>query len=591
MLCSWKEIAGYINRDIRTCSRWAKELELPVHKYQVDSKFSRVWAQKSEIDNWLDERKNNENNHVVRSKARKLELILVSIFALLAVLFAFLYFKSKSSVPDNKLITIAVLPFQEQDSSGQDEYLNDGLSEDIARYIAAHENFKVIPVYSIPDSNNWIKNTKLSLKEMGADYVLKGTALKNNDKIELRFKLENANNAGTILDARYDEELRNSHIIKESLLKEICNRLEIRFSRFGNSALNINNNDSYELYLKANYIMSKISSGNNDKWQLYHKGNYYSGLINEESNEIAKQIFTEAIDLDPNFAPAYIGLAQCFANHINLGWDQKLFWLDKAEDLLKKAQSISPDLPDYFYTLIKVKLLQYISFNQGDLDTPIEMAKKSIVKFPEHLKLNLITAYCYYSLYGLTGDESIYKQAFKYQEKAFTINPFYISNFFYVELLMLDKQFDKAIEICSFLCELNDSYLIKLRLGEIYYYAGELDKSEAIFNKCASVKTKAYTYLYYLGMIAAKRGDTESALQLIDKVKNITDAKGTNMFKLASIYFRIGMNDEGYEYLDSVFSIKNILERKYIFKKYIEVDSSFDQEFDNICRKYFEQEN
>ena len=52
-----KEIANYLNREIRTCQRWKKELELPVYRIDKKSTHLKVFAYKSEIDQWFKERK------------------------------------------------------------------------------------------------------------------------------------------------------------------------------------------------------------------------------------------------------------------------------------------------------------------------------------------------------------------------------------------------------------------------------------------------------------------------------------------------------------------------------------------------------
>jgi len=56
-LNSWKEISIYVNREIRTCYRWAKELNFPVRRIDEKSVRSRVFAYKNEIDDWFSERK------------------------------------------------------------------------------------------------------------------------------------------------------------------------------------------------------------------------------------------------------------------------------------------------------------------------------------------------------------------------------------------------------------------------------------------------------------------------------------------------------------------------------------------------------
>ena len=56
ILDTWKEISQYLGKEIRTCSRWEKELGLPVHRIDESSSKSKVFAYKSEIDRWLEER-------------------------------------------------------------------------------------------------------------------------------------------------------------------------------------------------------------------------------------------------------------------------------------------------------------------------------------------------------------------------------------------------------------------------------------------------------------------------------------------------------------------------------------------------------
>lgn len=55
-LDSWKEIAEYLNRRVRTCFRWEKELDLPVYRVNKKSLRSKVFAYKSELDEWYKKR-------------------------------------------------------------------------------------------------------------------------------------------------------------------------------------------------------------------------------------------------------------------------------------------------------------------------------------------------------------------------------------------------------------------------------------------------------------------------------------------------------------------------------------------------------
>lgn len=55
-LDSWKEIAAYLNRDVTTCYKWAKKLGLPVYRIDKQSRRSRVFSYKSDIDQWFEDK-------------------------------------------------------------------------------------------------------------------------------------------------------------------------------------------------------------------------------------------------------------------------------------------------------------------------------------------------------------------------------------------------------------------------------------------------------------------------------------------------------------------------------------------------------
>ncbi len=59
-LDSWKEVAKYVCRDIKTCQRWEKKLEFPAHRIDINSLRSKVFTFKSEIDEWFKEKAKNK---------------------------------------------------------------------------------------------------------------------------------------------------------------------------------------------------------------------------------------------------------------------------------------------------------------------------------------------------------------------------------------------------------------------------------------------------------------------------------------------------------------------------------------------------
>lgn len=92
-LDGWKEISGYLGRDVRTCQRWELELKLPIYRVKQDSIRSKVYSYTAEIDDWfnLTLKNNNGETKRIRSKKRIVPAILI-VIVLVAVFFGFFSF-------------------------------------------------------------------------------------------------------------------------------------------------------------------------------------------------------------------------------------------------------------------------------------------------------------------------------------------------------------------------------------------------------------------------------------------------------------------------------------------------------------------
>ena len=352
-------------------------------------------------------------------------------------------------------------------------------------------------------------------------------------------------------------------------------------------------------YLKGNYVLKRLKEENDDPWKLYYQGKYYQGKFNQESNEFAINLFSKAIEIDENFAQPDIGLARCYANYINFNWNNNKEWLNKAEEFLKKAQTIFPDSPEYYSTSIQVYLLKYISFNENTKKTAFDLAKEAIKKYPNHMELFAIVGYCYYLKFGEEGNKADFDKALELNEASFFLNPYHINNIIYAELLMLNREFNKAILVCNEIKKGDYSLMADYRKGEVYYYMGDLDKSESIFRQFESPLDFKIGSLFYLGMIASQRGEIDEVEKIIQKT-NIVAPKKFNYFedqlKFASIYMGIGEDELGYNCLETFFSKEITNKYRYRYFRYIDIDKNFDnykkeEKFKNIIIKLEEGNN
>jgi len=596
ILNSWKEISLYLQHDVRTCQRWEKHLDLPVHRYDNDSLRSRVFAHKSKLDEWLEQRKNNHNNSIktqesfFNSKRSVFILLLVTILSAAVIITLLIGFPGKLWQSSSEVITIGIYPFESTNSSDHNEYFVRGVTNEISDYLILFENLKIIKLQSLQESS--LESSELkSIRNYGkVDYFLKGDIQKKGDDVKLHYTLQKTRNNKIIVDNEIHMEHADIQQIKKTVAKQIHLKLKIPFNdQMTESYITTSvNQEAQDLFLKGNYILNKIRNNESDPWKLYHQGKYYYGLSTRESNELAVELFCAAINLDRNFDQACIGLAQCYMNYLNLGWDYDIKWLNKASDLLDKVSSNPILSPEYYVSLTKLYLIKYVYLNEETESKSFGTVKKGLELYPNHPNLNRIASYCYYLKYGKEGNEYDFKKALEHAEMSFWQNPFSLNNLFYTELLLLDGQFNKALEVCNFVKKTDSTSMADFRIGEIHYYLRNFEKSKSIFNQMQSSIHMKVGALYYLGMIAAQNKDLEKVQNIIVKLENFPKVLLDNHFRTASLYFGIGNEEKGFKYLEDFLNKPITQKQKFIYERYIYLDKNFDKYNSIIGRKYFE---
>jgi len=586
ILNSWKEISGYVDRNIRTCQRWKIELGLPVHRIDKNSQHSKVFAYKSEIDQWLKEKAESKEIKKTSFLQYRWSIISsISVLGLLSVIFLFLFFTNRISIsPQPEYLSFAVLPFENLNESKQDEYFSEGMTNEIINKMTMLNELKVIPAVSVSKYNNSSRDAKQIAEELSVDYLLEGKTKKDGDKITIGVKLIRTKNNNTIWSEEFEDIFENVFFIQDNICRKIHEKLNLNCDRnlfHLSNAGKTNDFVAYDNYLKGNYILNRLNENNNDPWKLYHQGKFYLGMCTSEGNTLAINLFNQAIETDRNFALAYIGLALCYSNYVNYNWDFDLKWVDKAEDLIKEAQTISPDLPEYYYTLIEIYLIKEVAFNENTKELALDLAREGIKKYPDNAQLNSILGYCYYQKFGEEGNEVDFNRALEFKEKSFLLNPYGLHNIIYAELLMLNKEFYKAINICNIIEKHDYSLQSKFMLGEIYYYLGDLDSSKAVFQQfdIAPLDLKIAALLY-LAMISSQKGEEKKALEIIDNIALISPQGLVSYenLKLASVYMGLGMKEHSYEHLRLFFNMSPTKKMRFVYLGYID----FDRNFDNI---------
>ena len=252
-----------------------------------------------------------------RSSFRLYGLILASIVIVVAL--SLLYFRpltkdeSSSSQPDvvaeqhtsdNWGASIAVLPFKNLSSDREQEYFSDGITNDIITDLSRFHDLLVTSSTTAFAYKGKAIDVKEIGRQLGVEYLLEGSVQRVDNKVRINAQLINSRDGNHVWAERYDRELSDIFELQADIVTAIVAALAINVSQAEqNQALKKPPQDlnAYDYYLRG-------------------MAHYHSRV--KKSNPIAREMFSKAISLDPDYAAAFTGLGLVEFAKVSYGWTE-----------------------------------------------------------------------------------------------------------------------------------------------------------------------------------------------------------------------------------------------------------------------------
>ncbi len=223
--------------------------------------------------------------------------------------------------------SIAVLPFQDMTPAGDQQFLCDGIAEEILNALGRIPDLFV----ASRTSSFQFKNRATDVREVGAkldvECVLEGSVRRAGDRIRVTVQLVSVENGYRLWNERYDRDIQDVFAIEEDIADQIATALRLTLA---------NRRDP----------RARASSATEaEAWQLYLQGRQFFHQQRRKALEIAVQSFERAIEIAPRYARAYAGIADCHSFlHTYFGEGQPA--VDAALEASSRALEIAPDLAE-----------------------------------------------------------------------------------------------------------------------------------------------------------------------------------------------------------------------------------------------------
>ena len=249
----------------------------------------------------------------------------------------------KGSAPDGRpeLASIAVLPFEDLSSQHDQEYFCDGMTEEIIDALTKVGGFRVVARTSSFAFKGKQQDIREIGKKLGVGAVLEGSVRKSGNKLRVTAQLNSVADGYHLWSETYEREVQDVFSLQDEISQAIVNTLQVKLGAAGTGPR-----------AKPN-----AAPENMETYDLYLRGRYHWARWRTEGAEKAMRYFEQAIAKDPNYAPAYAGLADSYCW---LGFFSSLapnVAMPKAREYAQKALQLDDSLPAAHAALGYVKAL------------------------------------------------------------------------------------------------------------------------------------------------------------------------------------------------------------------------------------------
>ncbi len=399
----------------------------------------------------------------------------------------------KTPPPVSNDASIAVLPFTNISGDPKEDYLSDGITEQIITALSKVPRMLVIARNSVFTYKGKPVMVQQLSEELGVRYVLEGSVQKSGDKLRITAQLIDVKTGNHLWSERYDRDLKDLFALQDGITKNVITALQAKLTE-GEAASSIGKGTkNLEAYLKL------------------LKGRYHFLRFNKNDNEIGRRLCGEAIALDPNYANAYTLLAWTYLNEANAGWTKtpvKSF--EKAIELAKKAISLDEQNVRAYIVLANV----YAKARQFGKAAAAQ--KKALSLDPANSLLNVLSG-------NALSNVGKFKEAISFFNKAIRIDPKH-----------------------------PNWYLITL--GMAYLWMGQNEEAIATFKKWVSREPKNADAHAFLGLALIAAGKPQKAIPMFDKALNLNPGPSWYVSNLSVARAGAGQTEEAITTMREAFN-------------------------------------
>jgi adenylate cyclase len=428
------------------------------------------------------------------------------------------------------LRAIAVLPFQNMSPDPENEYFSDGMTEEILTRLSKIRELKVASRSTVFRYKGKGIDPRDVGRELGVGSVLEGSVRKLGNRLRITAQLINAGDGFHLWSEGYDRNLDDLFAIQDEVSESIAQALKVNLTEAERAQLSASATQSIEAY------------------DYYSRGRHLFYQYTRGGHRAAIEMYLKALELDPNYALAYAGLAVCYAYFIVRGWDENAIWLSKAEEAALKALGIDQRLPEAHFAL------GYVYEMKEEWDKEEGAMRRVLLLDPNH-------AHAHDSLGDVYYHRDQLEEAISEYQTALRLDPFHPR-----APIQLAATYEKAGQYRAAIAQLErtaellpDFDWTWIYLGDLHHSRGNYDQALQAYQRALTIDTGGTDAKVGLGLTYAAMGRVVEGERVVKELLELSgkprEENGDCLFLVAMLDRARGDHEKAITLLERAMSV------------------------------------
>jgi adenylate cyclase len=414
-------------------------------------------------------------------------------------------------------------------NDAENEYFCDGLAEEILNALAKIENLKI----AARTSTFFFKGKNTNVSEIGnvlnVKTVLEGSVRKASNRLRITVQLINASDGYHLWSERYDREMKDIFEVQDEITLAVINELKIK------------------LLGEEKAAVLKRYTDNAEAYELYLKGRYFYNKYTPADFQQAIKYFERAVEIEPEYAPAYSGIGFCYGALFYFGLIAAHEIVPKWRALINKALEIDPALADSYLSQASISFYYDWDFAKAERE------------YRRALELSPDNPDAHWRYGNLLANCGRFQEAVAEGEKAVELDPLsLLAHFFLARFYGFARRFDESFEQVLKIIEIEPNFGgAYVQFGALYMLQEKYGEALKVYQKALALSGFNAAVISLLGACYGVLGEKDKAYEMLDRLSELKKKIYVSPFCMARIYAGLGKKEKAFEWLEKSFVERN----------------------------------